>query len=319
MSTADEIEEIAARFLMRQGEPDWSPAAQAELDSWLAQSMAHKAAFWRLQHGWHAAGRLRVLNGQMPKRRPAWEVTGWRPALLAASLMLAVLTGGAYWLDLFGTAPVAYETAIGEHSIVPLPDGSRVELNTSTAIRTDVDGRSRAVWVENGEIYLEVAHDATRPFVVHAGDRTVTVLGTRFVVRREADRLTVSVIDGTVRLDSEADGAAGGVGQAVMRRGDIAIAEGNATRVTQGALAEVERSLRWRDGMFSFEQSSLAAVAAEFNRYSRRKLVVADPEIAGMLIGGSFQTTNIDAFVSLLQSAYGLHVEAEAERIRISR
>ena len=59
MSAAD-IEQDAAQWLIRREDGNWSDNDQALLDAWLEQSMAHKAAFWRLEHGWRAADRVRA-------------------------------------------------------------------------------------------------------------------------------------------------------------------------------------------------------------------------------------------------------------------
>ena len=62
----------------------------------------------------------------------------------------------------------------------------------------------------------------------------------------------------------------------------------------------------------------MASVAAEFNRYNAKKLVVVDPAAAEITLGGTFQSSNVDGFIHLLQHVYGLHVEATDEEIRIS-
>jgi transmembrane sensor len=69
----------------------------------------------------------------------------------------------------------------------------------------------------------------------------------------------------------------------------------------------------------TFDQSTLADAASEFNRYNRTRLVIADPEVAGIRIGGSFDADNVEAFARLLQQAYGLKVDHAADRVTISR
>ncbi len=80
----------------------------------------------------------------------------------------------------------------------------------------------------------------------------------------------------------------------------------------------VENALAWRDGMLSFDRTTLADAAAEFNRYHRRPVIVTDTDAAGIRIGGTFQASNVEAFARLLRDAYGLHVEIAPEAIRIS-
>jgi len=125
----------------------------------------------------------------------------------------------------------------------------------------------------------------------------------------------VNVVEGRVRVDSGQDGSGRA---AIISAGDFAVARGPSTLISSKSPEHVENALAWRDGMLSFDQASLSEVAAEFNRYSRKPIEIADSEAAGIRIGGSFQASNVAAFVRLLRDAYGLQVEENADRIKIS-
>ena len=323
MSGAVDIEDCAARWLIRREEAEWSLAEQAELDAWLEESMAHKAAFWRLQHGWRKADRIGSLGGGSEYRpqgsRYAPRQHWWTKVAIAASLV-AVIGVGATMSELgrknsIVVADAAFNTPIGGRRIVPLSDGSKVEMNTGTVLRTAVTERKREIWLDKGEAYFEVARVEGRPFVVHAGSRTVTVLGTKFSVQRDGEKVTVSVVEGKVRVD---DSKAQKIPAAIITAGDIAIARGASILLMPGSEERVENALAWRDGMLTFDQLTLREAAAEFNRYNLRRIEIIDPEAAKIRIGGTFQASNIDAFVRLLSDAYGLQVQADAESIKIS-
>jgi transmembrane sensor len=142
------------------------------------------------------------------------------------------------------------------------------------------------------------------------------VLGTKFSVRRDGDRVSVSVLEGRVRVE-QVGGAQPGR-SATVTGGDVVVAEGPSTLVAANAGERVQRDLAWRQGMLSFDQATLAEAAAEFNRYNQRQLVIDDPETAAIRIGGTFQASNIDAFVRLLREAYGLRIEVHGGQTRIS-
>lgn len=323
MSRAAEIEDRAARWVIRREEAGWSPAEQAELDAWLEESMAHKAAFWRLEHSWREADRIGALgHGPGPRSQPGRSVPRqyWGAKLAVAASLVAVIGLGATYVDREMGKPVAvaeatFKTPIGGRRIVPLSDGSKVELNTGTVLRTAVTEQSREIWLDKGEAYFEVAHVEGRPFVVHAGSRTVTVLGTKFSVRRDGEKVTVLVAEGKVRVD---EAHAQKVRAAVITAGDVAIARGASTLITARSEERVEDGLAWRDGMLTFDQVTLGEAAAEFNRYNRKRIELNDPETANIRIGGTFQASNVDAFARLLRDAYGLKVESDREEIRIS-
>ena len=324
MSEARRIEERAAFWVMRQGEPDWSAAEQAERDAWLAESMAHKAAFWRLEHGWREADRIGALGDapQVPPRA-SWVTRHWRPLAIAASLLLAIGIGAAWLMPDMGpgsgleTAAQRYATAVGGRRIIALPDGSRVELNTATEVRSAVTPDSRIFWLDRGEAYFEVAHDKSRPFLVHAGSKTVTVLGTKFSVRREGDRVEVAVVEGRVRVSDSRPGRSP-VPSPDLTKGEIVIAQGPSTLVAEKSVDRVASELGWRQGVIYFDQSTLGEAAREFNRYNRKQVVVGDADLARMRIGGNFEATNVDAFLRLLQQAYGLKIDDDGAVARIS-
>ncbi len=319
MNRAADIEARAAEWLARRGEPGWSSAEQRALDDWLAEAMEHKAAFWRLDHG------MRQFDRTVPAAEPAppppsRERGRWRHQVVAAaaSILIVGLIGWSIWPGGGPAEPrtLVAETVVGGRGSMSFSDGSKVELNTASKARARFGERRREVWLDRGEAYFEVAHDASRPFVVHAGDARVTVLGTKFSVRRDGDRLRVAVTEGRVRLDG---GAVDDSGRpTLIVAGDTAIMRDDAVLLASRSMQRVEDELAWRRGLLRFDQESLAGAAAEFNRYNHRRIEIADPDVAAIRIGGSFQARNADAFVRLLQDAYGLRVERREDRIIIS-
>ncbi|HKP34066.1 MAG TPA: FecR domain-containing protein [Sphingomicrobium sp.] len=308
MSRAQQIEERAALWVLHREEPSWSSTDQAELDEWLAQSDAHKAAFWRIEAGWRAADRIASLGTPLlPVRRRFDELSWGKPLALAASLVLVFTFLLPQWPHAFGGAPqpaqMEYATPIGGHRIVSLPDGSRIELNTDTAIRAVVDDRGRAVWLDRGEAFFEIARHRGRKFLIYAGPRVITVLGTKFSVRRSPSEVVVAVVEGSVSVDSAAANAPDR--HATVTAGDVAIASGRSTSVTNSAEA-VRQQLVWRSGRLVFDGIPLVAAVEQFNRYNQKKLVIGDPGLTGLLVAGSFSARNIDAFVQRLRADYSL-------------
>jgi len=320
MSTARQIEERAAVWALHRDEASWSPTDQEELDAWLAQSDAHKVAFWRLEYGWRKADRIASLGAPLQHSRRSFGGLPWaRPLALAASVLLVCAVFLVQWQHPFSGTPqdssVRFETPVGGHEIVSLPDGSRVELNTDTVVRAIVDGHRRAVWLERGEAFFEVAKQHGRTFVIYAGSRTVTVLGTKFSVRRDPREVVVSVLEGRVSVDAAAAGAPDR--HATVTAGDVAIARDRSTLITNSAEA-VQQQLAWRTGRLIFHDVALASAVEQFNRYNQRQLVIGDPAVAGLLVGGSFVARNVDAFTQLLHDAYGLQIENGAAKVVLS-
>jgi transmembrane sensor len=209
-----------------------------------------------------------------------------------------------------------FATTIGGREALSLVDGSKIELNTDTVLRMAEGSSQRKVWLDKGEAYFDIKHDAAHPFVVMVAGHRVTDLGTKFIVRQEGDRVEVKLLEGSARLDAN-DGAPAQT--AVLKPGDVAIATANATSVTKRPVKELANDLGWRRGVLMFDHTTLAQAVAEFNRYSRQKIVIADPQIAKLEIGGTFPSDDVKLFGRATHIALGLHVEERGNAIVISQ
>jgi transmembrane sensor len=328
MSRAGEASDRAVQFIIAREEEGWTEADQAELEAWLAASDGNRAAYWRLKHSWDQADRIIALgyssaaddagatSDSSESGRAPWLI----PAAAAAAFAAFAVTGYGLSDGWRERAPLVatrqFATPTGARKVIELTDGSRVELNTASRVRAAVTDERREFWLDQGEAYFQVTRRGGQPFIVHAGSRKVTVLGTRFSVRRAGDEVSVAVLEGRVRVD-QLDGTRS-VGSTIVGGGDIARMSGSATLVISRSEQRIANSLAWREGMLHFDQMRLADVAAEFNRYNPRPIVVTDARTGDMRIGGMFPATDPDAFARLLRDAYGLKVEDRPEAIRIS-
>lgn len=307
---------IAANWLIRQDEFDWSAEEEAEFHCWLREAPEHEAAYYRLECIYRAADCLQALR---PAVDSAVQPEGGRSfpkwLALAASLLLLLFGGGVLHYSL---APrhMTYETVIGGHSKVPLADGSRLELDTDTKVRTEIMADQRKVWLDRGEVYFEVAHDTSRPFVVWAGTRKITVVGTKFAVRHTDDGLRVIVTEGRVRV-GPAEGQT--ATEKTLSKGEALLIDGSSELVINDGRARMADQLSWRQGNLMFNQNTLADAAEEFNRYNIKKLVISNGDVAKLTISGQFQAANVEGFARLLHLAYGLEVRNAGDHIIISQ
>lgn len=309
----------AAEFIVEQQTGEWSQSDEAALAEWLAESSAHRIAFWKLEATWDRTKRIAALK---PVRRARLAEMGRRvwPVLSRAAAALALVCAGGAAAFYYSHRPPqeqTYATTVGGHETLALDDGSRIELNTDTSIRIAMTGKSRKVWLDRGEAYFDIHHDGARPFVVMAGNARVTDLGTKFTVRREEKRLNVSLIEGRAELEN---GEAGdNARSAVLKPGDVAVATRDTVAITRKRDQVLKDALGWRRGVLVFEDTELSAAAQEFNRYNRKKVIVADAHTAHLRIGGTFPSTNVDAFADAAEAILGLHVRYRGNDIVISR
>jgi transmembrane sensor len=318
MKPASTVQAEAALWLERSERADWNDAAKAEFDSWLSASPAHMIAFLRVRDVWQRAERLHVLAPPVPENAsaPGRRAKPMLLALAAGFGALAVLgfVGARYMI----TPKVrTYSTDIGGRELVAFADGTQIELNTDTVLRTRMTTQSRTVWLDKGEAYFRVHHDPAHPFTVITDGHRITDVGTQFVVRRDPGRLEVALLQGRVRF-ATAD-AKSNAGSDLLTPGDQAIATANSVSVQKVPLTALRDELSWRRDMLVFDHTTLAEAAREINRYNRRKLVVADPSVGRLTIGGTFAKNDIGAITSAARELFDLRVEEHGDEIVISR
>lgn len=315
---ASSVDATAARWLARRDRVDWSAADQAELDTWLSASTAHMITYLRLYDAWNRADRLAALRAPMRETPAVPDVHGraGRPALKIAAV--CVLAAGVASALTYRPAPrdVTYATPVGGREVIALSDGSQIELNTNTTLRISGDKR-RVVTLDKGEAYFQIKHDAKHPFIVHAFGHRVTDLGTKFVVRGSGKRLEVTLVEGRARVDAASAGAH--QASAVLTPGDVAIAIDNTVSVTKKPGASLVDQLAWREGMLVFDRATLAEVAAQFNRYNSRKIVIADPAIAKLEIMGKFPVNDVALFGRVATAVLGVRVTEQSGEVVVSK
>ena len=317
---ADAIEAQAARWLERRNFGTWDEGVQAEFDAWMSESSAHEVAFLRLEAAWGRTERLVALRGPSPSSAKISSPFRMLPAIVGIAASIAVLavvglTAGKFFVP--HAQMRTYATPIGGHEVVGFADGTKIELNTNTVLRASMTTDQRTVWLDKGEAYFQVKHDAAHPFTVFVGNHRVTDLGTKFLIRRDAGRLEVAVEQGRVAFKTSDEKAP--LQTALLSRGDAVVATPISTIMSKISPAELTNELTWRRGVLVFKHTRLADAAAEFNRYNSVKLVVADPVAANRLIGATFPINDVERFARVARDVLGLQVVYRDNEIVIER
>jgi len=316
-------EERAADWLQRRRYwKEWSDEDQKALDAWLAESMNHAVAFWRLEATLDRAERLSALRDghfQRPVNKSLKRLPGGalRLALAVGALALGAAISYPMWRSAQQSAGQFYTTGIGGRATVQLTDGSSIELNTNTAIRADVRSDRRYVSIEKGEAFFDIVHNAKSPFVVEVDGHRITDLGTKFAVRDESGRLEITLLEGRASIASVRPGTQGH--STILTPGDVAVATADSLSVEQKPKPTLAKELSWRHGLLVFDGAKLSDVADELNRYSDEKIVVFGNEVGKLTIDASVPTDDIRAFTRVAREVFGLHVQDRGNEIVISR
>jgi len=314
MSAAENIRAEAAAWLVKRAE-SWSEADQAALDSWIAQSPAHRVAYLRLDAAWSSADRLAALRpvqeAQAPKRL--------LPLLMRVAAVVAIASVlGIAAMRAFTPAPDrVFATKIGGRETVSFADGSKIELNTSTVLRTRMTTRAREVWLDRGEAYFEIKHDPAHPFTVMVEGHRVTDLGTKFYIRRDGARVEVGLVEGRARVEQHSMLMPSQ--SALLAPGDVVRATGDSMSMEKESADELSSALAWRRGMLVFHRAPLGEVAAEYNRYNRVKIVIASADVARRPITATVPVNDLAAFARMAENFFGLHVTRNGDEIVVTR
>lgn len=211
------------------------------------------------------------------------------------------------------TPVLVLETAIGELRKVPLADRSLASIDSATRLEVSIDARQRRIGLLKGQAWFQVAKDAQRPFVVSAGAVSVTAVGTAFAVQRQPGGADVVVTEGVVEVRRGADHAP--VRIAAGQQAYVA-EQGGAIAVRRQADAAT-RQLAWREGMIVLQNDTLARAVAQFNRYNRRQLIIADPALRSKTLVGRYRVDEAEQFANDVQTLLKVPVRVSAEQIRI--
>lgn len=332
-----DIETQAIQWLVRL-DKGRSPELEAAHSAWMAQSIRHKVAYAKQQIAWKRMDVLRHIrplehlgrraDPDLLKPRTRWlglsavlaavASAGWMPKTAAA--MAAVLIAAVLLSVAFRAGPeTQYVTQIGQQQSLTLQDGTELTLNTNSKVRVRFTADHRRIFLDRGEIMLTVAHDASRPLEVIAGNVTSRAVGTKFSVRVHEDdkRVETLVTEGRVLVLRQPHLL--GIPlqpQAVTRTldaGEKVVVGRHGAEVSRVTARQADRQLMWTTGTIALEGERLSDVIREVNRYSQRQLVILDPAIAKVPVGGSFRTSDATGFAEDLIRHYGarkLYVQA---------
>jgi transmembrane sensor len=261
---------------------DGGLVAREAFSQWLASDEEHARAWRQLglldQRFGLASGpaRAALLQSREGIRRRVRKL-GSGLASIALVCGLALLAGERYvpfhyWL-------ADQRTATGEQRTLTLADGTRINLNTHSAIDVRFDEQRRLIVLQEGEILVETGHNDARPFYVQTRDGSLRALGTRFIVKREADATRLSVLQSAVGAQPEALAQ-----EQIFKAGEQVLMHskglGPLLAVTPGTDA-------WTRGMLVVDNARLGDVVAELGRYRSGYLGV-DKRVAELRITGSF-------------------------------
>lgn len=331
----DPVGQAAAEWVLRL-ERGLTAAEQDAYSQWLAADPRHGEAVAEHRWGWDELDRLAGIQDSVHalpdpdllRPAPRARVVSYWPQLLAAAA--AVIVAAVVWWPrpaplvpppVSAVAPsYALAAPIEERT---LGDGSVVTLNRGAQIDIAYTAGERRVKLLRGEASFAVAKNPARPFIVAAGGVDVRAVGTVFNVRLGNNDVEVVVAEGKVGVRAPAtDGAS--TAHAPASAAEVLLTANQqvvvpiesvapVSAVATLEAAEIERRLAWQPRLLDFTDAPMVDIVAEFNRRNVVRLRLADPRLEAMRLSATIRSDNVEGFVRLMESDFGLRAEWRGE------
>lgn len=337
------IMEIAADWFVRSREAELSLADQKEFAHWLNESPLHVHEYLTIARMWgdineiHGIEKLEFTIPGAPiddgrnvvSLSDTWvgdadgnavqtqsisapkRVARWRAFAIAASLVAVVGLGSVgRW---YNVAPPGYHvTALGEQRSLILEDNSVVEMNTESEIAVNFENSERIVTLLAGEVLFDVQKDDDRPFIVKTEDVEIRVYGTKFNVYRQADKTTVTVLEGnvTVLVGQAGTADAGAIARLPnvddtmsisLSGGEQAIVDTAVHSIRTVAVAHSEKYVAWTDRRLIFDNTPLVDIFSEFSRYNDVRYRISSDSLAELRLTVVFEGYDLESLISYLE------------------
>ncbi|WP_336966553.1 FecR family protein [Sphingobium aquiterrae] len=298
---------------------DAGRADPQSFEAWRSADPRHAAAFAQMAATWERTGALR-LSAMRPDMPPvetrdhgqaseeAVAPTFSRRRLLAGAGLCGLLAATGGTTLLLRQRRERVQTAVGERRTIRLPDGSLAELNTDSLLSWRFD-KSRSVWLERGEAAIAVAANAILPFILHGGDVEARLTQGRYNLRLYDDGPELIALSGggEIRRPDASRLALAPMHVLSGREGSIQTAKVSPN--------DADTVSAWRRGEIIFNGMPLDQAVAEFNRYLDKKLVVGDPAIGMIRLGGRFFVDDPASFLRSLQQGFDIEANVGPQSI----
>ncbi|MDQ7970048.1 MAG: FecR domain-containing protein [Oxalicibacterium faecigallinarum] len=297
----------AAQWLMRLHSGKHSEADQEACEAWRKSDPAHELAWQRAEMVSKTLGMVPASVGMPVLDRPALLERRATIKTLAMLIAASPIVWATYRAAPWHEWAAGVKTAKGEIRHMTLGDGSKIVLNTDTAIDIAFDEHTRLIKLHSGEIHIETAVDPAhlpRPFVVQSENGRVRAIGTRFTVRHDAalleSRTHVAVTQGKVEI------------RALNNYTAYLLDAGQKTDFDDDRVAPFTRLKTgtdgWINGVLIANDMPLGEVVTQLGRY-RSGILRCHPSIENMRITGAFQLKDTDSILALLQKSLPIKIQ----------
>ncbi|MCS3433134.1 FecR domain-containing protein [Klebsiella sp. BIGb0407] len=306
--SSEAIRQQAALWAVKMAERSLTEDEEREMTAWFEGDPQHADALIKAQQQWIMLGTLsRSTSADALLKADASTVVPlttkvinrrrWSHWATAAVIILASLPALFLLPDAWLRWQADYYTATGEIRQVTLPDGSRVDLDSHSAIALDFNNEERRVRLLSGNAWFTVAplgKDEIRPFRVEAEGGMTQALGTQFSIDLNGGGADVAVHEHSVRVSYQ--------GQSLV------LTEQQGARYADNHLVRHSVSpsqFAWRRGWLIIDKQPVSDAVAQINRYQNQKVIVVNPTLRKRIVSGTFTLNTSENAIETLRQTLG--------------
>lgn len=297
----DVAAEQAARWIVRLSadDPSERDTAQAGFAAWKAADPLHATVAAGMENLLHQLNAVREPAGgdHRPARAALAAIAPKRQRLrqLAAvgAVAVLVLTGALVISERPAYLLADLRSPTGQWQTHTLADGSQITLGSDSAVNVRFNAGERHVELVRGDILVDVAKDAQRPFIVDSKQAAIRALGTRFSVRRDDGTTILSMLESEVLAQ-------------VPHHPAIVVQAGQRARITDngvGPLTSIDAASvqdAWRARQLVVDDLPLAEVLDELARHRPGQLHYDRAQIADIRVAAVLPLDDTDKALQLL-------------------
>src|SRR5215217_1677661 len=322
-------DELLIKFLLNETTEQEGVAVQ----EWLDADPANAAYFGQFEKIWKAGRKLGASSTvdtdlawlkfkekvaaavQEEDTQPEAVIMPLRQSFGWMKIAAAVMLIGSVWLaySLFG--PDRYEELIAANEVLieQLPDGSELTLNRNSEISYAANFKHhRSVKLNKGDVFFNVAHDKSKPFVIDIDQVSVTVLGTSFNIKHLKEQTEIIVETGIVRVELNKE-------MVELRKGEKVLIDAASPKLIKEQNTDQLYNY-YRSKLFIANDTPLEKLTATLNEAYGVEILISDPDLAAEPIFTTLpEEKGLEENLNTICSTLKLRMERNENRIMLSR
>lgn len=322
-----EIEKQAIKWSIALSDDEVDKSVIDAFYTWRQQSPEHEATFQKVDQVWLGMSQMEHLTKQTKqatKTANLWEVLGQRfrdwystPTLAGAALSMSVLIAVVFVYNTplknaVSPAEMITKTFESKHGAVEtiiLSDESKVTLGAASKIVVAYNASYRKISLIEGEALFEVVPNESLPFIVNTGETQTRVLGTTFVVKKNANSVRVAVKEGKVGVgkvpDNDIAMATSTMAAQLIAGQTVTSKQGKVSAISSMDIATIAS---WQTGRFVYESAQLKTIVADINRYADKQVIIATPDIGLLEISIAFDVSEFEQTLETIAQVLDLEL-----------